>query len=171
MATLRKAVLGLALLATVALSFLDGPLLAPPSDGLPVRKLSDGRPPAQPAAAGPGALVPAMAATATARNTREAYGHADADLFAVRNWQPVAPAPAPLVAAAPVAPPLPFRYLGKMLNDGQVMAFVAQDSRTLLLRQGDVVANYQVVDITTDHMTLLYVPLNQTQQLPFGSAH
>jgi hypothetical protein len=169
MSALRKAVLGLALLATVALSFVDGPLLPQPSEDLPVRKPSDGRPPARPAAAGPGAAVPAMAATA--RNTREAYGPADADLFAARNWQPVAPAPVRLAEAAPVAPPLPFRYLGKMLSDGQVMAIVAQDSRTLLLRQGDRVANYQVVDITPEHMTLMYIPLNQTQQLPFGSAH
>jgi hypothetical protein len=166
MAVMRKTLLGLALLATVAVSFMDGPLLSQPSEDLSVRKGAGERPAAKTAAPGP---APAVALTLW--KAREPYGPTDVDLFAAHSWQPAVVAPAQRAVEAPMAPPLPFRYLGKMLSDGEVMAFVSQDSRTLLLRRGDALASYKVVDITPERMTLLYIPLNQTQQLPFGSAN
>jgi hypothetical protein len=166
MAVMRKTLLGLALLATVVASFMDGPLLSKASDDLTAHKGTD-----EPPVARAAVPVPVPAAPSALWRAREAYRAADADLFAARSWQPAVAAPVQRAVDAPVAPPLPFRYLGKMLSDGEVTAFVAQDSRTHLLRRGDMLASYKVIDITPERMTLLYVPLNQTQQLSFGSAN
>jgi hypothetical protein len=92
-----------------------------------------------------------------------------ANLFAARSWQPPPP-PAPK-AEAPKAPALPFHFLGKLLQDGDVTAFVSQGTVTHLLRKGDVLANYRVDEITPSEMTFVYLPLNEKQRLSFGSAN
>ena len=91
------------------------------------------------------------------------------NLFASRSWQPPPP-PAPK-AEAPRAPALPFRFLGKLLQDADVTVFVSQGTVTHLLRKGDVLANYRVDDITPLEMTFVYLPLNEKQSLTFGSAN
>lgn len=92
-----------------------------------------------------------------------------ADLFPARSWVP----PPPLAQAAPVpkAPPLPFKYLGKVLEEGAVVAFVSEGTRTHLLRKGDTLPPYRVDNVTPQEVTLIYLPLNETQRLNFGSAN
>jgi hypothetical protein len=51
-----------------------------------------------------------------------------------------------------------------------VTAFLSLGPSTFLLRKGDVVTDYRVVDIQPAGMTLLYLPLNIEQRLSFGSA-
>ncbi len=168
MPALRHVLLGLGLLSTIVVSFVDLPqsgVVAPESAASATapgpRSTRVPRPPS-----------PGTPETPRPVATRAPYAPSDNNLFAARNWQPPPVAEAPAApASVPVAPPLPFRYLGKLLDDGEVMAFVTQDARTHLLRRGDVVADYKVVDITTERMTLVYGPLKQTQYLPFGSAH
>jgi hypothetical protein len=89
------------------------------------------------------------------------------DVFASRSWQP--PPPPPPKAQAPTAPPLPFLYLGKVLEEGAVMVFLAQGARTFLAHKGDVLLDYKVEEITPARMTLVYLPLNEKQYLTFGS--
>lgn len=90
------------------------------------------------------------------------------NLFAVRELQlrPVARKEPP---PPPLAPPLPFRYQGKVIEDGRVIAFLAEGTRTHVVRAGDRLTSYQVEDITAAGMTLVYLPLNEKQQLMFGS--
>lgn len=166
MSVLRKSVLGLALLVTAVASFVDGPWWPQQQDDASARKTAartaDAR--SVSARAGTTAVLAPSAA-------RDRYGPSTADLFAARSRPVVPVAPQLQEVAAPVAPPLPFRYLGKMFDGPEVVAFLAEGTRTLLLRRGDVVANYKVVEVTAEQMTLVYLPLNQTQKLPFGSAH
>jgi hypothetical protein len=61
-------------------------------------------------------------------------------------------------------------YQGKLLEQDRVTAFLSLGPRTFLLRKGDVVTDYRVVDIQPAGMTLLYLPLNIEQRLSFGSA-
>lgn len=129
------------------------------------------RPPAPAPDAGAGAAVPnaAPAADAAPRLAPPA-----GDLFAVRSWQPPPPPPAPpAVAPPPVAPPLPFRYLGRMEDGGAIAVFLVEGNQpnARVLRQGDVSGNYRVDEITGEGMRLTYLPLNQTQQLLFGSSN
>ncbi len=91
------------------------------------------------------------------------------DLFPVRSWLP--PPPVAQAVAAPTAPPLPFKYLGKVLEEGAVVAFVSEGARTHLLRKGDALPPYRVDNITPQEATLTYLPLNETQRLNFGSAN
>jgi hypothetical protein len=70
---------------------------------------------------------------------------------------------------APTAPPLPFKYLGKLMDHGVVTAFVSQGALTHLLHKGDVLAEYRVEKITPIDVTFVYLPLNERQRLPIGS--
>jgi hypothetical protein len=75
------------------------------------------------------------------------------------------PAPPP----RPVAPPLPFRYLGLMADRGQLIVFVARGDELMSLRQGDVVSNqYRVEDASEAAVTFNYLPLNERQILTIG---
>ena len=95
-----------------------------------------------------------------------------ADLMPAQSWQP----PPPPVAAAPPAPPpsappLPFRYLGRLEEGAQVAVFLAEGTQTRVVRQGDRLAQYRIDEITPQGMRLTYLPLNETQRLLFGSAN
>lgn len=95
-----------------------------------------------------------------------------ADLMPAHSWQP----PPPPVAAAPPAPPpsappLPFRYLGRLEEGAQVAVFLAEGTQTRVVRQGDRLAQYRIDEITPQGMRLTYLPLNETQRLLFGSAN
>jgi len=95
------------------------------------------------------------------------------NLFAVRSWRPPEPPPSVAVQAPPPsAPPLPYRYVGRMEEGGAVVVFLAEgaaDARPRLVRQGDQWPNYRVDEITPQGMRLTYLPLNETQRLLFGS--
>lgn len=91
---------------------------------------------------------------------------------------PPPPPPAPRVrkATAPPppppqqAPPLPFRMIGSINEDGKVTIFAARDNGDVVsLRVADIVDNtYRVDSINNQQMTLTYLPLNQKQTLPVG---
>ncbi|KRB96937.1 hypothetical protein ASE11_16205 [Hydrogenophaga sp. Root209] len=94
------------------------------------------------------------------------------DLFATLSWQPPPPPPAAVAPASPPrAPELPYRYLGRMEEDGRVIAFLAEGAQQLprVVRQGDLLPNYRVDEITSLGMRLTYLPLNEPQRLLFGS--
>ncbi|MFN0318456.1 MAG: hypothetical protein ACKVQA_25805 [Burkholderiales bacterium] len=105
--------------------------------------------------------------------------------FGSKNWRP-APAPrkavkAPPVIAAPVvlppsppppsAPPLPFVYLGKMVDGASTTVFLSSQQRNLAVQAGDTIDNlYRVDRIADNNMTLIYLPLNAQQQLHLGGS-
>ena len=87
--------------------------------------------------------------------------------------------PWPLAAAAarkgpppaPVAPPLPFRYQGKLMEEGGITVFLAQGDRILPARAGDLLNNqYRVESVTAAAITFMFEPLKQRQTLTIGSA-
>ena len=97
------------------------------------------------------------------------------NLFATLSWKPPPPPPPPRAAAEPAPPPrapaLPYRYLGRMEEDGRVVAFLAEGTQPVprVVRQGDMLPNHRVDEITPQGMRLTYLPLNETQRLLFGS--
>ena len=169
MATTRSlwliAALGLTLVATWYAAGLQAP-----ADDAPV---AQARVPQRPAAGTTDAAARPNPAAAPGAASRMAQ--ASANLFAPRSWQPP-PAPPP-VAPSPAAPepleapPLPFKYLGRLEEAGTVAVFLAEGNQhPRLVRKGDQLPNYRVDDITAEAMQLTYLPLNQTQSLPFGTA-
>jgi hypothetical protein len=95
------------------------------------------------------------------------------DLFASHSFLPPVPkvterrGPPP----APMAPPLPFRYQGRLMEEGRTTVFLAQGERILPARIGDLLNNqYRVEAVTASTITFIFEPLKQRQTLTIGSA-
>jgi len=66
----------------------------------------------------------------------------------------------------PVAPPLPFIYLGKMTEEGQITVYVAKSGRNYVLRGGEIIDGmYKVELIDAQKIIFNYIPLNSEQIL------
>jgi hypothetical protein len=88
------------------------------------------------------------------------------DPFRTQSWV-VAPPPPPPVK--PVAPPLPFQYLGKLNEGGEVRVFLSAQGKHLIARVGDVIDGVYLVEaISGARMTFVYQPLKEKQQLAIG---
>ncbi|MFC0250875.1 hypothetical protein [Massilia consociata] len=94
-------------------------------------------------------------------------------VFGRQDWTPPPPPPPPQQEASPPpppsAPPLPFTYIGKSLQDGTWEIYLARGDRTYLVRADTVIdGTYRVDAIRPPVLTLTYLPLNQVQQLNIG---
>ena len=103
----------------------------------------------------------------------EGEGRNEAAVFGRQDWTPPPPPPPPPEPVAPPpppsAPPLPFTFIGKSLQDGAWEIYLARGERTFLVRENMVVdGNYRVDAIKPPVLTLTYLPLNQVQQLNIG---
>ena len=95
------------------------------------------------------------------------------DPFQSRSW---APAPDPVEASRPrrpppppQAPPLPFAYLGKLVEDATTTVFLARQDRNYVVRAGDTIdGTYRVERIADDGLVVTYLPLKIQQTLPFS---
>ena len=89
------------------------------------------------------------------------------DPFAPRSFSsPDEAAHAPGVPHKPVAPPLPFRYLGKMIEDGKLNVFLARGDESLSVRAGQRVGEYRIDKVTDSEIVFTYLPLKTKQSLP-----
>lgn len=93
------------------------------------------------------------------------------DLFAEMSFAPKiepkkeVPPPPP----APTAPPLPFRYLGALFEDGGATVFLGDGQRTHVVRAGDTIdGRYRIDAITPKKVTFVFLPLDQRQELVIG---
>lgn len=69
--------------------------------------------------------------------------------------------------ARPQAPPLPFAYLGRMLEDGKLAVFLARGAESYSVKAGDTIGGEYRVDAVTDkEVTFTYLPLKTKQRLP-----
>jgi hypothetical protein len=78
-----------------------------------------------------------------------------------------APAPAaPAKPAEPEAPPLPFRYLGQMLEGGHKLVFLARENDQYSAQVGQIIGDqYRVEEIARNEITLTYLPAGIRQSL------
>jgi hypothetical protein len=68
-------------------------------------------------------------------------------------------------------PPLPFTYMGKMLEDGETVVFLTRGDRNYLARKGATLdGQYRVDAIGPRTMVLTYLPAKAKQSLAIGSA-
>ena len=91
---------------------------------------------------------------------------AKVDAFAPRNFSPVIPPQAAQAAAKPVAPPLPFRYVGKMLDGDKLAVFLVNGNESLAVAAGERIGEYRVEKITDAEIVFTYLPLKTKQSLP-----
>jgi hypothetical protein len=94
-------------------------------------------------------------------------------LFANHSWTPLPPPPPPppkpVPPPPPGAPPLPFTYLGKKIEDRQWEVFLARGEQTYIVRDQTVIDGaYRVESIRPPILSLTYLPLSQVQTLNIG---
>lgn len=103
------------------------------------------------------------------RLNRDAEEIAAVDVFAPKSWLPPPVKVAPVVSqpVVPVAPPLPFRYVGQLEDaEGKVIVYLARGENVHTVRVGDVVeAQYRLDALDNGQATLTYLPMNQQQML------
>jgi hypothetical protein len=129
--------------------------------------------------AAPASLAPTQAivrpATATDAPLLIARGelvhlpsHVTRDLFAPKSWAPP-PTPLSTEPVRPVAPPIPYTYLGKKLEDGHWEVYLENGTRLMIARSGETLeGQYRVESTNPPIMKLTYLPLSETQTMPIG---
>lgn len=166
-ASVKKVILFTALAGTVALVVLDS------GEDKPTR----GNPPA---GASPGGGSEAGASSqdaAPAGNAgrfdlpdRPLLGEPRADLFG----SPPPPRTSAVVDAAPpapVAPPNPYRFAGRLVRGGQAQIFLSKGDSVVAVRQGETIeGGYRVETIGEEQITLTYLPLGKKETIPVFSA-
>ena len=90
------------------------------------------------------------------------------DVFAAKSWSPRIPARAAIVPppAVPVAPPLPFQYVGRIEGREGPTILLARDTESFSVKAGEPIDNdYRLESATDGGLTILYVPLNERQTM------
>jgi hypothetical protein len=167
-ATHRKAILLTMLASVVALVVWD------PADRQGFTSAPSSASPESPGeqrrrAEGPGNASEQVALT-TALPERPALGEPRSMLFGPQSWQPPAPriAPAPVV---PQAPPMPYRFAGRLVQDGTTQIFLSRDHTPIAIQEDQILDDtYRVESIGEDRVTLVYLPLGQKETIPLRSA-
>ncbi len=98
------------------------------------------------------------------------------DLFRSSSWfvpppapPPPPPAPPPPPPPPPSAPPLPFTYLGQIVEDQKIQVILSRGDRVLTIFVGDNIdASYKVESLKGGTLTLVYLPLDIKQTLATG---
>ena len=115
-------------------------------------------------------LIAAAPAASAVPPSGAATGAAQRDLFSTRNWNPPSP-PAPVVVPPPVAPPLPFAFLGKKFEGEAWEVYLSRGEQTFIVREGQTLESVWRVDkIAPPSMALTYLPLGQGQALMIGES-
>lgn len=91
------------------------------------------------------------------------------DLFPRQTWVPPPPPPKPYVAPPPPPPsppPLPFKYLGRWVDAGELTLFLAQGEQPIPVRAGQVLLGAWRVDTLTERQVVFtYLPLDMQSTL------
>lgn len=156
--------LGIALVLTLVAARLVGREDEGPPPASAVRVPAE-RAPAEPATLNLDRLAARRSEAPAADPFRAFSWQSDAREEARRNAPPPPPPP------PPQAPPLPFTYMGKLIEDGRTVVFLTQGDRNLIVRQGDTIdGTYRVDAVTEELLSLTYLPLKQKQDFAFGGA-
>jgi hypothetical protein len=91
------------------------------------------------------------------------------DPFAQRSFSASA-APNAGVPAAPAVPALPYRYIGKAIEDGKLSVFLQRGDQSYSVTSGQkrgskLDDDYRVLSVTGNAVTFLYIPLKKQQTL------
>lgn len=116
-----------------------------------------------------GSLKPAEQVNILELKPRRAAGDSKA-LFASATWTPP-PRPAAVAPVAPpTAPPLPFTYVGKRLEDGVWHVYVSRGDQTLIVREQQTIdSTYRIDAVKPPQMILTYLPMDERQTMSIGA--
>lgn len=69
----------------------------------------------------------------------------------------------------PVAPPLPFGYIGKVVEEGKPTVFVSKLQKNYLLKGGEIIeGTYRVDKVESGRVVFTYLPLESEQVMIIG---
>jgi hypothetical protein len=78
--------------------------------------------------------------------------------------------PVPVPPPEPTAPPIPFAFVGRMIDGNVVTLFLEKNGQHFAVKLNDIVdGNYQLVKISENDADFSYLPMKVTQQLVFDS--
>jgi hypothetical protein len=88
------------------------------------------------------------------------------DPFARRSFAPAQPVVASAAPASPTVPPLPFRYFGRLTQDGKTEVYVMRGDDLISIAAGQKIdAEYRVERIGDTSIGFTYLPLKTAQSL------
>jgi hypothetical protein len=88
------------------------------------------------------------------------------DPFAARSFGAGQPQQAGAGASQPEVPPLPFQYIGKVIENGKQEVYVMRGDELLTIARGQKIGKeYRVDKITGTSITFTYLPLKTRQTL------
>ena len=88
------------------------------------------------------------------------------DLFARRNFAPERQQQAAKAAPEkPVAPPLPFKYFGRLTEKGKTDVYVMRGEDLLAVAPGETLGEYRVDAVSDASISFTYLPLKTKQTL------
>jgi hypothetical protein len=83
------------------------------------------------------------------------------DPFRSKSWFITPPPPPP---PRPTAPPLPFQYLGQIIEHEGTRIFLNHQGRHLVIKAGDIIGGvYAVEEILAGKVIFIYLPLKERQ--------
>jgi hypothetical protein len=91
---------------------------------------------------------------------------AKVDPFAPRNFGSAAAPQTDGPVAKREAPALPFRYIGKMIDNGQLAVFLQKGDESFSVMAGERVGDYRVDSISENEIRFTYLPMKTKQTLP-----
>ena len=94
---------------------------------------------------------------------------AKVDPFAPRNFGSAAAPQTNGPSAGPSArqaPALPFRYIGKMIDNGKLAVFLQKGDESYSVMEGERVGDYRIDAISENEIRFTYLPMKTKQTLP-----
>ncbi len=92
-----------------------------------------------------------------------------AEIFRVVSPPPLPKATATESETRPTAPPLPFKFLGRMVEGDRIAVLLSFKGKDVSVSTGDDIdSNYRVDEITADEIRFIYLPLREIQTLNIG---
>ncbi len=109
-----------------------------------------------------------QAASSVARSTelpaRSALAEMRGDLFSARSWQP--PPSKSAAPSVPPAPPLPYRFAGRLHEAAGLSVFLARGDNVFPVKQGDTLdLQYRVEALSVSEVTLVHLPSGTHQTI------
>lgn len=165
----RKIVLFAILAGLLALVIFD-PAGAPESDATSSAALLRAESPVNVADATVAAST-ALKVNGMALPERPSLGESRASLFEARSWLPPPPPKITVAPAPPMAPPMPYKFAGKLLQNGQLQVFLTKGDATISITPGQLLDSvYRVETIDENKIILVHLPSGVTDTIPVNSS-
>lgn len=159
----RHRLLAAALIATLVVAFW------PASEDDSIEVVERSRPQGQRPAVESANLPPAQSGPLAEAAPVERLAQMQANLFPRQSWVPPPPPTKPYVAPPPPPPkppPLPFKYLGRWVEAGQLTVFLVQGEQPIAIQAGQVLpGDWRVDEISDGQVVFTYLPLEMQTTL------